>query len=133
MTFPYLTKHEIEELFEKRGSQETKSQFGDALATNLQGHVAGYDHDLSGDTKGKDAWIKEAENKVSGVLDIDKGISMEIVHVQGGGNSPWACVEMKTSGKTKVGMELPFIHVPSHEERGQTTPCNALVNDLAVS
>lgn len=89
----YPTAHEIEELFELRESPETVGKFADALAPNLRGHVAGYDHDLTGDTTSKDAWITETETKVSKLLVRDK-VALEIVHVTGGGDSPWACVEV---------------------------------------
>ena len=99
---PYPTSHEIEDIFRWRESPDTMSKFDERLAKNLDATVIGHDHHLSGHHKGLDAWKENNRARQEGMLDMSKGIQLD-VNVIGGGDSPWACVEMKTTGKAKSG------------------------------
>lgn len=101
MGFP--TSHEIEEMVEKSWGQG-KDPNSRNYSPNLQARMVGHDHELSGDYKSKDQWISEVEGTISGLIDVDKGTAFEVVQVIGGGDSPWACIEMKGTGKSKLGM-----------------------------
>ena len=99
----YPTNHKIEEIFQLRDSWDTIPKYREYLADNLIGHVSGYDHELSGDYRGKDAWVQNVEMRVGKMLRKDHPINLEIVNVIGGGESPWACVEMRTKTKSHKG------------------------------
>ena len=97
---PYPTAHEIEDIFRYRESPDTMSLWDERLAANLDGTVMGHDHHLSGQFKGVDAWKDQLRASIDGMR---KATSMEIINVIGGGESPWACVEIRTTGKAKSG------------------------------
>ena len=99
----YPTNHQIEEIFQLRDSWDTIPKYREYLAANLIGHVAGFDHELAGDYRGKDAWVQNVEMRVGKMLKKDHPINFEIVNVIGGGDSPWACVEMRSRTKTHGG------------------------------
>ena len=99
---PYPTSHEIEDIIKWRESPDTMSKFDEKLAKNLDARVMGYDHHLSGTHKGADAWREDLRARMAGMLDTSKPISLD-VNAIGGGDTPWACVEMKTTGKAKSG------------------------------
>lgn len=101
MSFP--TTHQIEAIFQLRDSWETIPKYREYLAPNLIGHVAGFDHQLAGDYIGKDVWVDTVEKRVGQILKKDRPINLDIVHVSGGGDSPWACVEMKSRTQTHLG------------------------------
>ena len=100
---PYPTNHQIEEIFQLRDSWETIPQYREHLAPNLLGHVCGFDHDLSGDYRGKESWVQDVEMRVGKMLRKDHPINLEIVNVVGGGESPWAVVEMRSRTKSHSG------------------------------
>lgn len=99
----YPDVHKIEEIFQLRDSWATIPKYREYLASNLIGHVSGFDHELSGNYRGKDDWVQNVEMRVGKVLKKDHPINLEIVHVTGGGDSPWACVEMKSRTKSHAG------------------------------
>ena len=99
----YPTNHKIEEIFQLRDSWDTIPKYREYLADNLIGHVSGYDHELSGDYRGKDAWVQNVEMRIGKMLRKDHPINLEIVNVVGGGESPWACVEMRSRTKSHKG------------------------------
>lgn len=104
---PYPTSFEIEDIFKWRESPETMSKFDEKIAKNLDATVMGNDHHLAGHHKGADAWKEDNRARMADMLDPSKGVSLD-VSVIGGGDTPWACVEMKTTGKAKSGE--PSIH-----------------------
>ena len=76
------------------------------LAPNLSGRTMGYDHHLSGEFNGIDAWKKDHTANLTEMVDVSKGYSLEVVNVVRGGESAWAAVETVTSGEAKSGISL---------------------------
>ncbi|KAM0802087.1 hypothetical protein BDR22DRAFT_887759 [Usnea florida] len=104
----YPTNHQIEEIFQLRDSWDTIPKYREYLADNLIGHVAGFDHELAGEYRGKDAWLQNVEMRVGKMLKKDHPINLEIVNVIGGGDTPWACIQMRS--RTKTHHEKDFGH-----------------------
>lgn len=99
----YPTAHQIEDMFQWRESPETMDKFDAVVAPNVDAKGMGHDHHLAGEHRGADSWKEANKERIVGMLDMSKGIKLDIVNVVGGGDSPWACVEMKTVAKTKAG------------------------------
>ena len=102
---PYPSAHEIEDIFQLRESVDTQDQFTEYLAKNVEATVMGDDHHLSATHKGVDALVENNKDRLVGMQDRAKPFSLDIINVIGGGESPWACVEMKTHGRAKSGQE----------------------------
>ena len=83
-------------------------KFAAYLAPNVETTIMGHDHHLTGTHKGVDALHENNKGRLLEMLDLSKGIKLDIVHVIGGGDSPWACVEMKTQAKAKSGEFFEF-------------------------
>lgn len=75
----------------------------DNLDDNCDIKVTGYDHHFAGEEKGKDSVVKNVRENIFSMLN-ENTIKFEVVHVIGGGDSPWAAVECKGTGKSKTGM-----------------------------
>ena len=105
MSKPYPTSHAIEEMF------DGQTGFRDAILAPMDDNVAatikGYDHHFAGEYKGKEALIKHLRDEFAAIVDEDK-VTYEATNVVGGGDSPYAAVEAKATGKGKTGMSDAF-------------------------
>ena len=98
---PYPTSHAIEDLFNNQPA--FREAIIDSVDDNVDVTITGYDHHFSGDHKGKDALQKNLGGEFGSLVDADK-VKYEIIRVIGGGESPWAAIEAKATGKTKTGL-----------------------------
>ncbi|MCJ1339092.1 hypothetical protein MMC09_004381 [Bachmanniomyces sp. S44760] len=105
---PYPTSHSIEDLF------NTPTGFRDAILAplddNVDAKIVGYDHHFAGEHKGKEALTKNLRDEIACIVDEDK-VHYEVINVIGGGDSPWAAIEAKATGKSKTGKKLVHEHV----------------------
>ena len=81
-------------------------KFAARVAPNVETYIVGHDHHFAGTHKGIDALTEHNKNRALDMIDLSKGIKLDIVRVIGGGDSPWASVEMKTQAKAKSGQFL---------------------------
>ncbi len=100
----YPTAHQIEDMFQWRADASTHDKFDAIIDDHLDAKMMGHDHHLAGEYKGKPAWIEGNRSHFLEMIDRSKPFKLEIVHVIGGGDSPWASVEMKTTAKAVSGM-----------------------------
>ena len=99
----YPTAYQIEDMFQWRESPETCEKFDAVIADQVDAKIMGHDHHLAGEYKGKTAWREGSRARFHGMHDPNKRPKPEIINVIGGGESPWACVELKTTGRAKSG------------------------------
>lgn len=128
----YPTNHKIEEIFQLRDSWDTIPKYRESLADELIGHVSGYDHELSGDYRGKEAWLQNVEMRVGKMLKKDHPINLEILNVVGGGESPWACVEMRTKTKSHKEFGHEFCYVVKFNTQGLIVKIRAYLDSHHV-
>ena len=98
---PYPTPDQVEDIFAKCDTDEEIAKLRDLFAPNCNGVVTGRDHHLAGSHSRGESWVAhlEAMNAI-----FDKAtFKVEIVHVFGGGESPWVCMEAIVSAKTIAG------------------------------
>lgn len=100
---PYPSSHEIEDIFEWRGSLETMDKFAARVSPQVEMTIMGHDHHLSATHKGVDAVHEHNKGQALEFVDMNKGLKLDIIQVIGGGDTPWACVEMRTQAKAKSG------------------------------
>ncbi|KAL8833810.1 MAG: hypothetical protein Q9205_003864 [Flavoplaca limonia] len=101
---PYPTVHQIEEIFQTgEGGPEG---FIDHIDPKVQVYIVGHDHHLAGEISGKDTLKDDHFAHFADLMDFDKPNKLEILRVIGGGDSPWACVEVICTGKSKAGKKL---------------------------
>ncbi|KAL8887750.1 MAG: hypothetical protein Q9215_004724 [Flavoplaca cf. flavocitrina] len=102
---PYPTVHQIEEIFQTgEGGPEG---FIDHIDPKVQVYIVGHDHHLAGEISGKDTLKDDHFAHFADLMDFDKPNKLEILRVIGGGDSPWACVEVICTGKSKAGKIPP--------------------------
>ncbi|MCJ1397114.1 hypothetical protein MMC11_000306 [Xylographa trunciseda] len=112
-TTPYPTSHETEEIFLLRGrttdGKLTKqSAFDSHFADDAEIIVLGQDHLLKG-SYSKEDFKSEVQSRIAKIIDYSKpGGTYEVIRALGGGDTPYAAVELKTTGTTKAGK--PFVH-----------------------
>ena len=74
----------------------------------MDAKIVGYDHHFAGEHKGKEALTKNLRDEIACIVDEDK-VHYEVINVIGGGDSPWAAIEAKATGKSKTGIyRKPF-------------------------
>lgn len=100
---PYPSVYQIEEMFQWRASADTFDKFDAIIDDHVQATMMGHDHHTAGEFQGKAAWKEGARARFTNMLDYSKPMKLDIVQVIGGGESPWACVEMKATGKAVNG------------------------------
>ncbi|KAL8751540.1 MAG: hypothetical protein Q9199_006343 [Rusavskia elegans] len=104
MPASYPSIHEIEEIFQKgEGGHEG---FIDHFDPKVQLTVVGHDHHLAGESSGLDTLKDDHFAHFAEIMDFSKPNKVEIVRVIGGGESPWACVEVVATGKSKAGKKV---------------------------
>ena len=62
----------------------------------------GHEHEHSGEHKGADSWKQDFRAKLLDMVDHENIVNLEVTAI-GGGSTPWACVEQKTTGRAKSG------------------------------
>ena len=98
----FPTADEIDEIFQHRFTNSGLDTFDNHVADDVDVYVTGEDHPRANQNLGKKEFRTEFE-RTKMVLDPSKHISREIVRVIGGGDSPWAAVEVRIKGTTKNG------------------------------
>jgi hypothetical protein len=106
MSFP--TPQQIEQIFQLR--QSDPPAFVEYLDPNITLTTTGHDHAFSGEIKGKENVKTQHIAPILGLLDSEKApFQQEVIRVIGGGDSPWAAVELKTTSTSKAGTYLKII------------------------
>jgi hypothetical protein len=100
---PYPTSWQIEDIFALRSSEEGTKEFETYVSPNVEVTIAGHDHHLAGTHTSHDAHKEHTVQRITELLDPSKPKKLEVVRVIGGGDSPWACVQMTADAKTKAG------------------------------
>lgn len=107
MSFP--TPEQIEEIFKLRQT-DAQAFLEKYVDDNVSLTVLGQKHAFSGEIKGKDELKAKHVTPILHMLDLEKSPPQaEVVRVLGGGDSPWAAVELKTTSTSKAGMFVEFI------------------------
>lgn len=111
MSFP--TPAQIEEIFKLRES--TPAAFFEHLDDNVVVTIMGNEHEMSGEITGKEALMFQHVQPILDLLDLEKSpTKQEIVRIVGGGDPPWAAVELKTTSTSKIGT---FFFIDCHWRR----------------
>jgi hypothetical protein len=106
MSFP--TIQEIEQIFQLR--QSNSPAFVEYLDPNITLTTTGHDHAFSGEIKGKENVKTQHVAPILNLMDSEKApFQQEVIRVIGGGDSPWAAVELKTTSTSKAGTCLKVI------------------------
>ncbi|MCJ1377272.1 hypothetical protein MMC17_000364 [Xylographa soralifera] len=112
-TTPYPTAYETEEIFLLRGKAPDgkltkQSAFDSHFTDDAEIIIMGQDHQLKGNHS-KEDFKTEVQARISKLIDYSKpGGAYEVIRVVGGGDTPYAAIELKTTGTTKAGK--PFVH-----------------------
>ena len=86
-----------------RDSPDTIDKWDALIDDNVDAKLMGHDHHMVGDFKGKAAWKEGNRSRFTSLYDAKSPPKTEFVNVIGGGDSPWACVELKTTGRGVSG------------------------------
>ncbi|KAL8697960.1 MAG: hypothetical protein Q9224_002072 [Gallowayella concinna] len=104
---PYPSVYQIEEIFQDGGGgPEAPDTFVSHLDPKVQMTVVGHDHQTAGDTHGQDDIKDNHFGFLKEMLDFSKPNKVDVLRVIGGGESPWACVELVFNGKSKAGKDF---------------------------
>lgn len=96
---PYPNMHQIEEIFHDRDKPLIFNKF---LAETLDAVVVGRDFNLGGHYKTIEAFHEGIYGRVATSLDLET-MRLSVVRVIGGGQSPWAAVEMSCTATANNG------------------------------
>ncbi|KAL8824324.1 MAG: hypothetical protein Q9191_005132 [Dirinaria sp. TL-2023a] len=133
---PYPSSYEIEDIFSWRESPETMDKFSARVAPNVETTIVGDDHHFAGTHKGIDALTKHNRDRALDIIDVSKGIKLDIVRVIGGGESPWATVEMKTQAKAKSEGKKwnhEFVYIVRFDLDGKITKIRAYYDTAHIN
>ena len=103
----FPTAEEIDAIFQLRFTASGLDKFDSHVADDVNVYVTGEDHPRANQNLGKKEFRKEFE-RTSMLLDRSKFHSGEIIRVIGGGDRPWAALEVKVTGTTKAGKILSW-------------------------
>ncbi len=98
----YPAIHQIEDMFQ--AGEAGPDAFMKYVDPKVKMTVVGHDHALSGEFTGADSLEDHHFGEFANILDFSKPNQLHIVRVIGGGDSPWACVEVKSNAKTTAGV-----------------------------
>ena len=104
---PYPTADQVSAIFAKCSTDEEIANLRHLFAPDCDGHVTGQDHHLGGSRSTGEEWVLHLET-MNAIYDKST-FEVEIVHVFGGGESPWVCMEAVVSAKTLEGKRKEFL------------------------
>ncbi|KAL8797114.1 MAG: hypothetical protein Q9195_000581 [Heterodermia aff. obscurata] len=100
---PYPTPPQISAIFAKCSTDEEIAKLRHLFAPDCDGHVTGQEHHLGGSRSTGEDWVLHLET-MNAIYDKST-FAVEIVHVFGGGEEPWVCMEAVVSAKTLEGKD----------------------------
>ena len=100
-TPPYPTADQVSAIFAKCSTDDEIAKLRQLFAPDCDGHVTGRDHHLGGSRSTGEDWVVHLET-MNAIYD-KATFEVEIVHVFGGSESPWVCMEAVVSAKTLEG------------------------------
>ncbi|KAL8806445.1 MAG: hypothetical protein Q9182_001360 [Xanthomendoza sp. 2 TL-2023] len=104
---PYPSVHQIEEIFlDGEAGPDLRERFASYFDPKIQMTILGEDHHAAGEHQGSDSVKDDHFGLFMDVLDLSKPNKVNVQRVIGGGESPWACVEIFFDGKTKAGKKF---------------------------
>ncbi|MCJ1227647.1 hypothetical protein MMC12_004303 [Toensbergia leucococca] len=95
----------------------------------------GVDHHLAGEQKGGEAFFQYIAEELVNVMDETKPFKNETINVIGGGDSPWASYEGKSTAKSKSGKkwEHEFVYVMRFNLDGKISKIRAYFDTAHVN
>ncbi|KAK5732048.1 hypothetical protein LTR17_010884 [Elasticomyces elasticus] len=100
----YPSTQQIKDIFQ--AGESGSDGFMKHVDANVVIDIVGHDHELSHKGKGADSLKDNHFAEFENMLDFSKPNQLDIIRVIGGGDSSWACVEVKAAAKTKKGKEF---------------------------
>ncbi|KAK5168402.1 uncharacterized protein LTR77_006972 [Saxophila tyrrhenica] len=127
---PYPTKNEIE-LFASSLSTSDPSPFFDRVSPNVVWDVMGT-HPAAGHFTSLESWKKGALGVINDVL--KSPLQLRVINVIGGGDQPWATVELAADSVCKNGMEYGqrYAWLLRFDETGTVVQARAYLDSALV-